>query len=228
LKHKKDAYEVKLYGPGALQMEDRKDAPMKLREVWRDWGEKEEFGPVMVPLRMDELIQKEQERDRAARYVIFCGFSDLPAGEADFGGFFPIDGCVERHPGSRILLDGVRAGERGDVWGNVYPQDRKKANNMKIEIICRFVYMIGCENNMWSICSTSRASIRVHTLLKRAERISTAREALHRVGVRRTLGQILVRRGFLDQSLDLIFSALCFSINVTAYHHVGQHYLIRA
>lgn len=69
LKHKKDAYEAKLYGPGALQIEDRKNAPMKLKEVWREWNEKEEFGPVMVPLRMDELIQKEQERDRAARYV---------------------------------------------------------------------------------------------------------------------------------------------------------------
>lgn len=43
---------------------------MKLKEVWREWNEKEEFGPVMVPLRMDELIQKEQERDRAARYVL--------------------------------------------------------------------------------------------------------------------------------------------------------------
>lgn len=70
LKHKKDAYELKLYGPGALQMDGRKNAPMKLREVWREWNEKEEFGPVMVPLRMDELIQKEQERDRAARYVL--------------------------------------------------------------------------------------------------------------------------------------------------------------
>ncbi|KAJ9105087.1 hypothetical protein QFC20_004373 [Naganishia adeliensis] len=67
LKHKKDAYEAKLYGPGALQMEERKNAPMKLKEVWRDWNEKEEFGPAMIPLRMDELIQKEQERDRAAR-----------------------------------------------------------------------------------------------------------------------------------------------------------------
>lgn len=146
-------------------------------------------------------------------------------------GFFPIDVCVERHPGSRILLDGVRVGERGDVWDNVYPQNRKKANNMKIEIICRFVYMIGC-SLVEIICGLSVLPVghpSEYVPCARGQTGSVLRErTLHRVGVRRTLGQILVRRGFLDQSLDLIFSALCFSINVTAYHHVGQHYLIRA
>jgi chromatin structure-remodeling complex subunit SFH1 len=98
LKHKKDAYEAKLYGPGALQMEDRKNAPMKLKEVWRDWDEKEEFGPAMIPLRMDELIQKEQERDRAARCVLDASASIICLTLLLSGV------CDERHPAFRIQL----------------------------------------------------------------------------------------------------------------------------
>lgn len=76
---------------------------MKLREVWREWSEKEEFGPVMVPLRMDELIQKEQERDRAARYVLMNLPTMTLLSEAYLSG-----GCDERRRGSRIQLDAGR------------------------------------------------------------------------------------------------------------------------
>lgn len=78
-------------------MEERKNAPMKLKEVWRDWNEKEEFGPAMIPLRMDELIQKEQERDRAARYV----GAPSPLHSADH---LSLGVCDGRHPAFRILL----------------------------------------------------------------------------------------------------------------------------
>lgn len=67
LKHKKDAYESGLYGPGAIQYESRKDAPKQLKGVWRDYWEREEFGPVMVPLTAELMQQSEAERSREAR-----------------------------------------------------------------------------------------------------------------------------------------------------------------
>ena len=67
LKHKKDAYESGLYGPGAVQYDDRKDAPQKLRGIWRDYSEREEFGPVLLPLTAEAMQQSEAERSRDAR-----------------------------------------------------------------------------------------------------------------------------------------------------------------
>ena len=67
LKHKKDAYESGLYGPGAIQYESREDAPKRLKGVWRDYWERDEFGPVMIPLTAEMMQASEEGRSREAR-----------------------------------------------------------------------------------------------------------------------------------------------------------------
>lgn len=71
LKHKKDAYETGLYGPGAIQYESREDAPKRLRGVWRDYWDRDEFGPVMIPLTAEMMQASEEGRSREARSVGF-------------------------------------------------------------------------------------------------------------------------------------------------------------
>jgi chromatin structure-remodeling complex subunit SFH1 len=38
--------------------------------IWRDWGEREEFGPVLLELTVEEMERREQERTREARWVV--------------------------------------------------------------------------------------------------------------------------------------------------------------
>ncbi len=40
-----------------------------MRGVWREWNEREDFGPSLVVMSMDEIERKEQERIRAARWA---------------------------------------------------------------------------------------------------------------------------------------------------------------
>ena len=80
LKHKKDALELELFsdthpeeqakwekgGAGGLRVNNRHGAK-GLVAVWRDWSEREEFGPVLVELTMEEMEKRELERNREAR-----------------------------------------------------------------------------------------------------------------------------------------------------------------
>ena len=85
LKHKKDAYETGLYGPGAIQYESREDAPKRLRGVWRDYWDRDEFGPVMIPLTAEMMQASEEGRSREARSVgsrcnraqLYCAATDV-------------------------------------------------------------------------------------------------------------------------------------------------------
>jgi len=45
---------------------DRKGA-RGLVGVWRDWWEREEFGPVLVELSVEEMERREVERTRESR-----------------------------------------------------------------------------------------------------------------------------------------------------------------
>jgi chromatin structure-remodeling complex subunit SFH1 len=51
---------------GGGRVNDRKGAK-GLVGVWRDWGEREEFGPVLIELTVEEMERREQERAREAR-----------------------------------------------------------------------------------------------------------------------------------------------------------------
>jgi chromatin structure-remodeling complex subunit SFH1 len=44
--------------------------PEGLKGVWRDWGEREEFGPVLLELGTEEMERREQERAREARRMM--------------------------------------------------------------------------------------------------------------------------------------------------------------
>ena len=81
LKHKRDALELELYtqthpeeqakyekahGGGGPRVTSRQGA-RGLVGVWRDWWEREEFGPVLVELTMEDMERREVERTREAR-----------------------------------------------------------------------------------------------------------------------------------------------------------------
>lgn len=80
LKHKRDALELELFSlshpeeqakwektPGGLPRTNNRYGAKPLVGVWREWGEKEEFGPVLVELTMEEMERRELERTREAR-----------------------------------------------------------------------------------------------------------------------------------------------------------------
>jgi len=82
IKHKRDALELGLFArthpdeqakwektPGGVKVTDRKGAK-GLVGIWRDWWEREEFGPVMIELSVEEMERRELERTREARWVI--------------------------------------------------------------------------------------------------------------------------------------------------------------
>jgi len=79
IKHKRDALELELFAhthptqqakwektPGQPKVSDRKGAK-GLVGVWRDWWEREEFGPVLVELSVEEMERREVERTRESR-----------------------------------------------------------------------------------------------------------------------------------------------------------------
>jgi chromatin structure-remodeling complex subunit SFH1 len=79
IKHKRDALELELFArthpyqqakwektPGQPKVSDRKGAK-GLIGVWRDWWEREEFGPVLVELSVEEMERREVERTRESR-----------------------------------------------------------------------------------------------------------------------------------------------------------------
>ncbi|KAK8865672.1 hypothetical protein IAR55_000817 [Kwoniella newhampshirensis] len=81
LKHKRDALEMELFAAthpeeqakwerGALPRVNMKRGPKGLVGVWRDWWEKEEFGPILVELTMEEMEKREYERTREARRMM--------------------------------------------------------------------------------------------------------------------------------------------------------------
>jgi chromatin structure-remodeling complex subunit SFH1 len=41
-----------------------------LKGIWRDWWEREEYGPVLVELSMEEMEKREMERTREARRLM--------------------------------------------------------------------------------------------------------------------------------------------------------------
>lgn len=83
LKHKKDALELELFAathpeaqakwekaPGGAPRVNRREGARALVGVWRDWWEREEYGPVLVELTMEEMERREMERTREARWVM--------------------------------------------------------------------------------------------------------------------------------------------------------------
>ncbi|WVQ85596.1 hypothetical protein IAT38_007762 [Cryptococcus sp. DSM 104549] len=83
LKHKRDALELELFArthpeeqakwdkaPGGQPRVNSRYGAKRLVGVWRDWWEREEFGPVMVELTMDEMERREVERTREARRMM--------------------------------------------------------------------------------------------------------------------------------------------------------------
>jgi hypothetical protein len=82
LKHKKDALELELFAathpeaqakwekaPGGAPRVNRREGARALVGVWRDWWEREEYGPVLVE-SMEEMERREMERTREARWVM--------------------------------------------------------------------------------------------------------------------------------------------------------------
>lgn len=80
LKHKRDALDLKLFArthpraqkgwertAGGGPRVNRREGARGLVGVWRDWGEREEFGPVLVELSTEEMERREVERTREAR-----------------------------------------------------------------------------------------------------------------------------------------------------------------
>ena len=81
LKHKRDALELELFAsthPEEQAKWERQTVPrvtnkrgaVGLVGVWRDWGEREEFGPVLVELTVEEMERRELERTREARRMM--------------------------------------------------------------------------------------------------------------------------------------------------------------
>lgn len=46
---------------------NQKGGAKALVGVWRDWWEREEFGPVLVELTMEEMEKRDMERTREVR-----------------------------------------------------------------------------------------------------------------------------------------------------------------
>lgn len=73
LRAKREAIEMGWLGPGAgVDFGDgtgrlRQDRPRKLQTVWRNWNERDECGPSLLMMNMDEIEKKEVERIRVAR-----------------------------------------------------------------------------------------------------------------------------------------------------------------
>ncbi|WVF70662.1 hypothetical protein IAT40_005455 [Kwoniella sp. CBS 6097] len=82
LKHKKDALELELFAAthpeeqakwersNVLPKTNSRKGPKGLVGVWRDWYDREEFGPVLLELTFEEIASREQERVREARRVM--------------------------------------------------------------------------------------------------------------------------------------------------------------
>ncbi|WVQ97035.1 hypothetical protein IAU59_004145 [Kwoniella sp. CBS 9459] len=82
LKHKKDALELELFAathPEEQAKWERSNVIPKTNSrkgnkglvgVWRDWYDREEFGPVLIELSFAEIASREQERVREARRVM--------------------------------------------------------------------------------------------------------------------------------------------------------------
>ncbi len=81
LKHKRDALDLELFSAshpdeqakwervgGGPRVNSRGGA-RGLVGVWRDWWEREEFGPVLVELSTEDMERRELERTREARWV---------------------------------------------------------------------------------------------------------------------------------------------------------------
>jgi len=71
LKHKKDAADASVIGPGAVGGAGTGRGAKRLRGVWRDWTEMSEYGPRLELLTAEELERRAGERERAIRYVTF-------------------------------------------------------------------------------------------------------------------------------------------------------------
>ena len=87
LKHKRDALELELFArthpeeqakwektPGGHLRVTSRQGAKALVGVWRDWWEREEFGPMLIELSTEEMERREVERTREAR----CVCSSLP------------------------------------------------------------------------------------------------------------------------------------------------------
>ena len=83
LKHKRDCLELELFAKthpdeqakwershgGAPRTTSRTGAK-GLKGIWRDWMDREEYGPVLVELSMEEMERRETERTRESRRQI--------------------------------------------------------------------------------------------------------------------------------------------------------------
>lgn len=84
LKHKKDALDWQLFkqthpteqakwehphgsGRPKISAKNAKTGAEGLKGVWRDWWEREEFGPVLIEIGYEEMERREAERLRDAR-----------------------------------------------------------------------------------------------------------------------------------------------------------------
>ncbi|WVR05628.1 hypothetical protein IAU60_002650 [Kwoniella sp. DSM 27419] len=78
LKHKKDALELDLFATTHPEQQAKfertgmpktnsKRGPKGLKGVWRDWVERQEFGPTLVELSFEEISARDQEAMREAR-----------------------------------------------------------------------------------------------------------------------------------------------------------------
>ncbi|KAL7424227.1 Chromatin structure remodeling complex protein sfh1 [Cryptotrichosporon argae] len=81
VRHKRDALDLDLfaathpleqakYDKGAPPKTTSRSGARRLTAVWRDWWEREEFGPVLIEVGIDELERREMERTREARRMM--------------------------------------------------------------------------------------------------------------------------------------------------------------
>lgn len=83
LRHKRDCLELELFAKthpdeqakweklhGGVPRTTNRAGARGLKGIWRDWWEREEFGPMLVELSMDEMEKREMERTREARRLM--------------------------------------------------------------------------------------------------------------------------------------------------------------
>jgi chromatin structure-remodeling complex subunit SFH1 len=82
LRHKKDALDLRLFRAthpneqakwekttNTARVNHRTGAK-GLKGVWRDWFEREEFGPVLIQLTLEDMERREVERNREQRRIM--------------------------------------------------------------------------------------------------------------------------------------------------------------
>lgn len=82
LRHKKDALDLRLFRSShpdeqakwekttSVARVNNRLGAKELKGVWRDWFEREEYGPILLDLTLEEMEKREVERNREQRRIM--------------------------------------------------------------------------------------------------------------------------------------------------------------